>query len=216
MKKTVFAFLLMALVASCNKEGSNTLNGRTVVTGRLLDASTLEPIAGGTVTIEYGDRSMDTVTGPNGEYRFDFEHDDKHTHYLIAEAEWYFGNDNVGAWGDYYPTRGRPSSVQLVNVNRANSIDIKLPPKGFISYQLTQVNPYSGSIKLNLSPRNPFSTQIKSFNGNNLNTTFLDTVPGGAFIGVRYSIIRNGDSLQAFFDTIFVPRFDTLHYTIEF
>lgn len=216
MKPHIPLLLAVILLTACSKSDDNTLNGRTAVTGRLLDASTLEPIAGGTVTIKYGPNRMDTLTDEDGAYNFDFKQNDKHAYYLTAEAEQYFGNDNVGVWGDYYPVNGRASPVQRLELNRSNNIDIKLPPKGYIKYHLEQVNPYSGSIKLNLSPRNPFSTHIESFNGSGLNTTYFDIVPGETYIGVRYTIIRDGDSIQAFNDSVFVPRFDTLDYTIEF
>jgi hypothetical protein len=213
MKKTVFAFLLMALVASCNKEDSNTLNGRTVVTGRLLDASTLEPIAGGTVTIEYGNRSMDTVTGPNGAYRFDFEHDEKYVYRLTAEANRYLDNKNIGIWASDYPS-GKPSPSQRLKLNTVNQTDIKLPPEGFVEYHLKQINPYIGNIEVRILPYNSLS--IISYNGQGLNIKYLDRAPGGISRRVGCSIIRDNDSLQSFSDTLLVPRFDTLRYTIGF
>ena len=214
MKAPVVILLLVIVLTSCTKaDNDNSLNGHTIVEGQLLDAATLEPIAAGIVIIEYGNHRMDTVTDFNGDYRFDFVHKDKYAYYVTATANKYFGNDNVGIWATSYPN-GKPSPVQRIELDKVNQTDIKLPPEGFVEYHLKQIKPFNGNIEVRILPYN--SLTVISYNGQGLDKYYIDRLPGGTYHRIGCSIIRNNDSLQSLTDTLFVPRFDTLHYSIEF
>ncbi|WP_417610775.1 carboxypeptidase-like regulatory domain-containing protein [Owenweeksia hongkongensis] len=216
MKVLIVILLSVILFTSCTKaDNDDDLNGHTIVEGQLLDASTLEPIAAGTVIIEYGSSKMDTTTGSNGDYRFDFVHEDKYAYYITATADKYFGNDNVGIWYADYPS-GKPSPVQRIELGHLNKMDVKLPPEGYINIHMKQVDPYSGTIQFRLGYDYIGSHGVNIYNGSGLNTNELARVPANRYNGIRYAIIRDADSLQYVEDSVYVPRFDTVNYTIEF
>ncbi|TVQ81290.1 MAG: carboxypeptidase regulatory-like domain-containing protein, partial [Flavobacteriales bacterium] len=77
MKHSIFTLALISLLFSCKKENSVDLMDHTEVKGRLLDASTGEPIEGGTVYLTQGAGWVifdSVVTTANGEYAFVYDH----------------------------------------------------------------------------------------------------------------------------------------------
>ncbi len=200
-------------MTSCEKSDNNDDSTHTVA-GRLLDASNSEPIEGGTIYLDRGFTPWKTdTTSASGFYSFDIEAEHGDDLDLHAEAPRYFPNANVGSWGDYYPDGIRATSRTHVDLRREMH-DIYLPPIGYVKYELAQTKPFSGGIQVRITPRN--SLGVVTFNGQGLNTTYLDEKPGDAKQRIGCSIIYGGDSLHSINDSLIVPRFDTLIFRVEF
>jgi hypothetical protein len=213
--KIIFSSLLMvALIGACNKD--NNLD-HTEVKGRLLDASTGEPIEGGDVYLTYGTSWMirDSLkTGADGRYHFYYNHDSIAVADVWAKAPNYLSNRNIGTWAAQYPNGGATGRIAVRENGRVNNEDIRLPPMGYVKYHFKQVQPFSGGIEIRFLPYD--YPGVISWNGQGLDRTYTSVFPGGVNYRVGYSILRSGQLDTSVLDTMFIPRLDTLTLYVEF
>lgn len=212
MKTKAILLGLVVMLGACSNEKSTGLDGYTIVRGKLLDAATLEPISGGRVTVHEDWVEMDTTTGGDGSYYFQFKHKEGCRYALTAEANHYLGNTGVGIWAADYLS-GKASPEQLIETSIENVMNTKLPPEGFVKYIIKQVNTYSENIEVSITPYS--SLTVITYTGTNLKRTYIDKLPGGTGYKINYGL-KIGDSTYYHEENLFIPRFDTLKYTIEF
>jgi hypothetical protein len=189
----------------------------TEVRGRLLDASTGEPIEGGTVYLTQGVSWMvadSQVTGADGQYHFIYDHDAIPVADVWAEAPNYLDNRNIRTWSANYPNGGATGRLGVRENGRVNIEDTRLPPVGYVKYHFKQVHPFSGGVEVRFLPYD--KRTVISWNGNGLDRTYTAVFPGGVDYRVGYSILRNGQLDASVIDTLHIPRFDTLYYYVEF
>jgi hypothetical protein len=214
MKNTIVFILLITLLGGCNKDRSLD---HTEVKGRLLDASTGEPIEGGSVYLTWGVSStiLDSLTtGADGRYSFIYDHDSIPVADVYAQATNYLTNRNIGTWAAQYPNGGASGRIGVRQNGQVNHEDIRLPPMGYVNYHFKQVQPFSGTIQIRFTPYD--NPGVVSWNGQGLDRTYTSVFPGGVDYRLVYSILRNGQVDVAMRDTMFIPRFDTLTLYVEF
>jgi hypothetical protein len=213
--KIIFSSLFMvALISACNKD--NNLD-HTEVKGRLLDASTGEPIEGGNVYLTRGASwiIVDSVlTTANGRYSFKYDHMEYSYAEVWAKAPNYLSNRNIGTWNPQYPNGGATGRMGVRENGRVNNEDIRLPPMAYVKYHFKQIQPFSGGIEIRFSPYD--NPGVISWNGQGLDRTHTSVFPGGTVYRIGYAILRNGVLDEQRYDSLFIPRFDTLTYKVEF
>jgi hypothetical protein len=217
MKHSIFTLALISLLFSCKKENSVDLLDHTEVRGRLLDASTGEPIEGGTVYLVQGAGWVifdSVVTTANGEYAFVYDHVLNSHADIWAKAPNYLSNRNIATWSAQYPNGGATSRDFVRENGRVNHQDVHLPPVGYVKYHFKQVHPFSGGVEVRFTPYD--SRSVVSWNGNGLDRTYTSVFPGGTKYRIGYAILRNGVLDEQRYDSLYIPRFDTLTYYVEF
>ena len=219
MKIKIFLtqLLLLGLLSACNKDNPYNRMDHTEVKGRLLDASTGEPIEGGTVYLTFGRSWMivdSFITKADGRFSFSYDHDSIYVADFWAKAPNYLSNKNIGTWAADYPNGGASGRGAVRENGRVNYEDIRLPPMGYVKYHFKQVDPYTGSIEVRFTPYDNLG--VVSWNGQGLNRSYTSVFPGGTTYRVGYAILRNGELHEQRYDSLFIPRFDTLHYYHEF
>lgn len=220
LKPSLFLIVCLALCinVSCQKEDKpNQRMSHTEVKGRLLDASTGEPIEGGTVYLTYGVSwiVLDSVTSSaDGSYSFSYDHDSIPVADVWAKAPKYLSNENIGTWAANYPNGGASGRGAVKHNGEVNHLDIRLPPMGYVKYHFKQVESYPGEIEVRFTPYDSFS--VVSWNGQGLNNTYTSVFPGGTAYRIGYAILRDGKLDEQRYDSLFIPRFDTLNYYVEF
>lgn len=139
--KTFFKLLLplltITLQSSCNKDNPYGRMDHTEVKGRLLDASTGEPIEGGKVFLTYGTGWIlvdSLTTSANGKYSFSYDHDSIPVADVWAKAENYLSNENIGTWAANYPNGGATGRGAVKHDGEVNHLDIRLPPIGYVKF----------------------------------------------------------------------------------
>jgi len=219
MKNLILPFTLFILfiTTACQKDNPYNRLDHTEVKGRLLDASTGEPIEGGTVYLTFGRSWMivdSLITKTDGQYSFSYDHDSIYVADFWAKAPNYLSNKNIGTWSADYPNEGASGRGAVRENGRVNHEDIRLPPIGYVKYHFKQVDPYAGSIEVRFLPYDNLG--VVSWNGQGLNRSYTSVFPGGVHYRIGYSILRDGQLETSVIDTLFIPRFDTLHYYHEF
>lgn len=207
---------LLFLLVSCEIYGDPKMD-HTEVRGVLRDAATGEPIEGGTVYLMLGLSSIKKdsfTTGVDGRYHFSYDHETNLAANVWAKAPSYLSNENAGNWGMGYPNGGATGRDIVAENGEVNYIDIRLPPKGYVQYHFRQVEPYSGTMDVRFIPYDTMG--VVAWNGQGLNRTYTSVYPGGVANRIGYSIIRDGELYKSVDDTLFIPRFDTLYYYVEF
>lgn len=213
-KIIAFALGSLLFITGCSpEEPSSGLLDYTVVKGRLLDASTHEPVAGGTITIIETDYAtmehdfLDTVTNALGEYYFKFSHVKGRSYLLAASAPNYWTNRNISSWQDIYPL-GRPTPLYYINRGRIINKDIILPPVGYLRYHI--INQEHQQDYLNIDTQYDLGNPFVGLNVD------VVTPPEPVKAGTKYPrVIYFGSPLDsARYDSIYVPRFDTATHLI--
>jgi len=216
-KIVIPSLLLLGLLSACNKDNPYNRLDHTEVKGRLLDASTSEPIEGGTIYLTDGGSWIivdSLVTTGNGHYSFKYDHEEYSYAEFWAKAPNYLTNKNIGTWSADYPDGGATGRGTVRENGRVNNEDIRLPPMGYVKYHFKQVEPYTDNIEVRFLPYDNLG--VVSWNGQGLNRSYTSIFPGGVYYHVGYSILRNGQLDTSVIDTLYIPRFDTLHYYNEF
>lgn len=214
IRALLIPFIILLVISACKKD--NNL-GHTQIKGRLLDASTGEPIEGGDVYLTYGTGWMirDSLkTGADGRYHFFYNHDSIPVADVYAKAPNYLTNRNIGNWNPQYPNGGATGRIAVRENGQVNNEDIRLPPMGYVKYHFKQVQPFSGGIEIRFSPYDNLG--VISWNGQGLDRTHTSVFPGGTVYRIGYAILRNGVLDEQRYDSLFIPRFDTLTYKVEF
>lgn len=213
--KIIFSSLLMvALISACNKD--NNLD-HTEVKGRLLDASTGEPIEGGDVYLTYGTSWMirDSLkTGADGRYHFYYNHDSIPVADVYAKAPNYLTNENIGTWGVHYPNGGATGRIAVRENGRVNNEDIRLPPIGYVKYCFIKTSSSSGHFRVNLIPYSELT--FFPVSGPDLQNCHTFYYPSGVNVRIFYAIFKDGQLFKSVDDTAYIPRLDTLTYNIEY
>ena len=214
--KLFLILITIALQSSCNNDKKQPMD-HTEVKGRLLDASTGEPIEDGTVYLTDGASWVivdSVVAKANGEYSFKYDHQEHSYAELWAQAQNYLSNENIATWAADYPNGGATAREHVRENGRLNQLNIRLPPMGYVKYHFKQVEPYSGGIEVRFTPYD--SPGVVSWNGQGLDQTYTSVFPGGTTYRIGYAILRNGNLDEQRYDSLFIPRFDTLTYYVEF
>jgi len=216
-KIILFALFLLGLFSACNKDNPYNRMDHTEVKGRLLDASTGEPIEDGTIYLTYGTSWMivdSLITRADGRYSFSYDHDSIHVADFWAKAPNYLSNKNIGSWSADYPNGGATGRGAVRENGRVNNEDIRLPPVGYVKYHFKQVQPYAGTIEVRFTPYDNLG--VVSWNGQGLDQTYTSVFPGGTTYRIGYAILKNGELAEQRYDSLYIPRFDTLTYYVEF
>jgi len=206
---------MLLLLVSCEIYGDSKMD-HTEVRGVLRDAATGDPIEGGTVYLMLGLSSIKKdsfTTQADGRYHFSYDHDSNFAANVWAKAPRYLSNEGIGNWAAEYPNGGATGRDIVAENGEVNYIDIRLPPKGYVQYHFKQVDPYSGSINVRFSPYNSW---VIDWNGQGLDRTHTSVSPGGVVYSIGYAILRDGEVYEQRYDSLFIPRFDTLYYYVEF
>ncbi len=216
MKNLLLSLPLLFSLFACNKAPEP--KDYTEVEGQLLDAATHTPIKNGKVSLYLGLGTrvlMDTLTDENGRYYFKYFQGElvqfgTTLTSVAAEAENYLANANGGHFGLDYPTHG---NIIIDKDGFKNTIDIVLPPIGYVKYHFKNTIPHSGSLEVRFSP---YNKQVISWGGQGIDRTYTSVFPGGSRYRIGYAILLNDSILQNSRDSLFIPRFDTLIYYNEF
>jgi hypothetical protein len=219
MKTKIFllAMILLSLLSACTKDNPYNRMDHTEVEGRLLDASTGEPIEGGTIYLTDGGSWIvvdSLVTTATGEYSFKYDHEEYGYAEFWAKAPNYLSNKNIGTWSADYPNGGASGRGAVRENGRVNHEDTRLPPTGYVKYHFKQVDPYPGSIEVRFTPYDNLG--VISWSGQALNRSYTSVFPGGTTYRIGYAILRNGELYEQRYDSLYIPRFDTLTYYVEF
>jgi len=216
--KTIFTpLLLLGLLSACNKDNPYDRMDHTELKGRLLDASTGEPIEGGTVYLTFGRSSMivdSLITKADGRYSFSYDHDSIYVADFWAKAPNYLSNKNIGTWAADYPDGGASGRGAVRENGRVNREDTRLPPRGYVKYCFTKTSSSSGNYKVNLLPYS--EATLFPVGGTGLRNCYTFYYPGGVDYRIVYAIFKDGVLVRGVEDTAYVPRFDTLTYTINY
>lgn len=217
MKNHILLLFAVILFASCSKD-SNSKTDITNVRGRLFDASTSEPIIGGKVYLTDGASWIladSAITNIDGSYQFQYNNQQYPYTEIWATAKNYLSNENISNWTAEYPkpASGR-QSVQDDGYGEINNIDIRLPPIGYVKYHFKQVHHFAGNTEIRFTPYDTLG--LISWNGQGLNKTYTSIFPGGTDYRIGHAIKQNGVLVELKLDTLFIPRFDTLTYYVEF
>tara|TARA_R110001592_G_scaffold162584_1_gene395875 strand:+ start:704 stop:1357 length:654 start_codon:yes stop_codon:yes gene_type:complete len=217
MKNFIAIIFLAFLAISCTKDNPYNRMDHTEVKGRLLDASTGEPIEGGTIYLTDGGSWIvvdSLVTTATGEYSFKYDHEEYGYAEFWAKAPNYLSNKNIGTWAADYPNGGASGRGAVRDNGRVNYEDIRLPPVGYVKYCFTKTSTGSGNYKVNLLPYS--ESTLFPVAGGALEDCFTFYYPGGVDYRIVYAIFKDGTLVEGVEDTAYVPRFDTLTYNIEF
>jgi len=217
MKNSLLLLAVMLLAISCNKDNPYGRMDHTELKGRLLDASTGEPIEGGTVYLTDGASYVvvdSLVTTANGQYSFKYNHEEYSYAEFFAKAPNYLSNKYISTWAADYPNGGASGGGAVRENGRVNHEDTRLPPRGYVKYHFKQVEPYAGNIEVRFTPYD--NSGVVSWNGQGLNRTYTSVFPGGTTYRIGFAILRNGELDEQRYDSLFIPRFDTLTYYHEF
>lgn len=206
----------LALIFSCKKENSVDLMDHTEVRGRLLDASTGEPIEGGTVYLVQGAGWVifdSVVTAANGEYAFVYDHVLNSHADIWAKAPNYLSNRNIATWSAQYPNGGATSRDFVRENGRVNHQDVRLPPVGYVKYCFIKDSGSSANFRVNLMPYNLRDRYPVA--GPGLDDCHTFQYPSGVDYRIVYAIFKDGQLFKTVEDTAYIPRFDTLVYNIH-
>lgn len=148
-----FFILLLSLLAiilqsSCNKDNSYGRMDHTEVKGRLLDASTGEPIEGGTIYLTDGSSWLiaDSLgSKANGEYSFKYDHEQYAYAEIWTKAHNYLTNQNIASWSADYPGGGATAREHVRENGRVNHLDIRLPPMGYVKFCFSKTSTDAGN-----------------------------------------------------------------------
>jgi len=216
MKNKIIFLLAYFMLSSCAKERKPV--NITTVRGHLLDASTSEPISGGKVYLTDGANWIladSAITGTDGSYQFQYNNNKYPYTEIWATAKNYLPNENIGNWAADYlkPASGR-QSVQDDGYGEINYVDIRLPPIGYVKFHFKQVHHFEGNIEIRFMPYDTLG--VISWNGQDLNKTYTSIYPGGTHYQVEHAIRENSVLVELKLDTLYIPRFDTITYYVEF
>lgn len=218
MKNLSFLFLIFPLLWACDKDNPHGRMDHTEIKGRLLDASTGEPIEGGTIYLKDGTTSWvivdSLVTRANGQYSFKYDHEEYSYAEIWAKAPNYLSNENIGTWAADYPNGGATGGEHVRENGQVNQLDIRLPPIGYVKYCFNKNSAGSGNYKVNLLPYSELT--VFPVAGADLHNCFTFYYPGGVDYRIVYAIFEGGTLVSTIEDTAYVPRFDTLTYTIDY
>ena len=216
MKNKVIFLLAYFILSSCAKEKRPV--GETTVKGHLLDASTSEPISGGKVYLTDGASCIiadSTITSSDGSYEFQYSNKQYSYTEIWATAKNYLTNENIGTWAANYPkpASGR-QSVQNDAYEGISNQDIRLPPIGYLKYHFKQIHQSTGNTEIRFAPYDTLG--VISWNGQGLDKSYTSIFPAGTKSQISYALIQNGELVEFKQDTLYIPRFDTLTYYVEF
>ncbi len=216
MKNLLLSLTLLLSFFACNKEPEP--KDYTEVEGQLLDAATHTPIKNGKVSLYLGLGTrvlMDTLTDENGRYYFKYFQGELQQFgttltSVAAEAENYLANDNVGHFGLDYPTHGK---LTIDKDGFKNTIDIVLPPIGYVKYIFNYNSGIPDFTKVRFIP---YNTTVQTRTAANISEPYVSRYPGGSTYRVGVSIFFKDTLFDSRDDYPFIPRFDTLIYYNEF
>lgn len=223
-----FFFIILLAINSCKPDKITDV----VVEGVLLDASSLEPIEGGTVEINSGKaglagtgsahtKFLEMTTEADGKFYFEFTRDKNLLYMLYAKTLNHYGNRSVGTWPMTYNGES-PSTTIYLDVHQTAHVrqDIRLPPKATLRIRFINVDKIYDRFFLNTPPGSPIASGLQ-LSGMNVDewhefTVFGDienTLNGGVFEpGGNY---ENGKYKYVSYK-IFCKAHDVTELTIEY
>lgn len=215
IKKGIYVLAVtVILLAGCEKETRQRYDF-TIVTGRILDAVTGEPVAGAKVelveflvedfSIKWHRVLLDTVTNANGEYYLHFDHIRRYSYSIGVEAEGHFA---IHWWGGTYISHYPLAFTNHVNFDEGliQEVNILLVPGGYLRYHVFNEQQVQNQVRIG-------NMDFSGFEVDTLTPAFH--YPGGAKKEIQvYFGGYPPDSVRV--DSIYIPRFDTAVYELTY
>ena len=227
MKKlwTVYILLSGLAITACSKakeQPENTLN-HTEVKGQLLDASTLEPIANGTIYLTKREGGnlwnpghdipfKEITTDQNGYYEYSFVHNWDSIYSVFATAENYFTNHNSGA-GVTYPT-GRTTGQIALSSGKINNGNILLAPRCWLKLRIRNTSQKHNRISIN--GIDPSGNNALSFSGYEVDSYTIVLKYGNYENELPIFLYKDNKLIRQYVEAVHCSAFDTTYYEITY